>query len=87
MLAIPVNHDHMITQSVNKDLLILKCTHNLKILSFHFQMADLSVSICVKVQNDDYGIEWLLDVSSPMFVPRQLRFSLYSGAVITEGWV
>ena len=41
----------------------------------------------VKVQYDDYGIEWLLDVSSPVFVPRQLRFSLYSGAVITEGWM
>ena len=24
---------------------------------------------------------------SPMLVPRQLRFSLYSGAVITEGWM
>ena len=23
----------------------------------------------------------------PMLVPRQLRFSLYSGAVITEGWM
>ena len=26
---------------------------------------------------------WL--VYSPMLIPRQLRFSLYSGAVITEG--
>ena len=41
----------------------------------------------MKVQDDDYGTEWLLDVSSPMFVPRQLRFFLYSGAVITEGWM
>ena len=28
---------------------------------------------------------WLVYVCSPMLVPRQLRFSLYSGAVITEG--
>ena len=42
----------------------------------------------VKVQMyDDYGIGWLLNVCSPMPVPRQLRFSLYSGAVITEGWM
>ena len=34
----------------------------------------------VKVQNG-----WL--VYGPMLVPRQLRFSLYSGAVITEGQV
>ena len=34
----------------------------------------------VKVQNIDV---WL--VYSPMLIPRQLRFSLYSGAVITEG--
>ena len=34
----------------------------------------------VKVQNG-----WL--VYSPMLIPRQLRFSLYSGAVITEGQV
>ena len=32
----------------------------------------------VKVQDG-----WLL--YSPMLIPRQLRFSLYSGAVITEG--
>ena len=32
----------------------------------------------VKVQD-----EWL--VYSPMLIPRQLRFPLYSGAVITEG--
>ena len=32
----------------------------------------------VKVQN-----VWL--VYGPMLIPRQLRFSLYSGAVITEG--
>ena len=34
----------------------------------------------VKVQNG-----WL--VYGPMLIPRQLRFSLYSGAVITEGQV
>ena len=28
-------------------------------------------------------VYWL--VYSPMLIPRQLRFSLYSGAVITEG--
>ena len=28
-----------------------------------------------------------LGICSPMLVPRQLRFSLYSGAVITEGWM
>ena len=33
----------------------------------------------VKVQYD----VWL--VYGPMLIPRQLRFSLYSGAVITEG--
>ena len=36
--------------------------------------------IGVKVQDG-----WL--VYSPMLIPRQLRFSLYSGAVITEGQV
>ena len=30
------------------------------------------------------GIEWLVPYG-PMLIPRQLRFSLYSGAVITEG--
>ena len=39
----------------------------------------------VKLQIWCIGIEWLLDVCSLMFVPRQFRFSLYSGAVITEG--
>ena len=34
-----------------------------------------------------FGIEWLLDVLQSYVVPRQLRFSLYSGAVITEGWM
>ena len=34
----------------------------------------------VKVQNMMVG--W---ICSPMLIPRQLRFSLYSGAVITEG--
>ena len=34
----------------------------------------------VKVQDG-----WLVCVCSPMLIPRQLRFSLYSGAVITEG--
>ena len=32
------------------------------------------------------GIEWLVPYG-PMFIPRQLRFSLYSGAVITEGLI
>ena len=46
----------------------------------------LVVLIVVKVQKGMWGIEyvyWL--VYSPMLIPRQLRFSLYSGAVITEG--
>ena len=32
----------------------------------------------VKVQR------WMVGICSPMLIPRQLRFSLYSGAVITE---
>ena len=32
----------------------------------------------VKVQR------WFVGICSPMLIPRQLRFSLYSGAVITE---
>ena len=41
--------------------------------------------LAVKVQNVWLvGIEWLIP-NGPMLVPRQLRFSLYSGAVITEG--
>ena len=35
---------------------------------------------CVKVQ-----IGCVVGICSPMLIPRQLRFSLYSGAVITEG--
>ena len=46
MLTTPVNHDHMITQNVNKDLLILTCTCHLKTQSYHLQMAELSVNIC-----------------------------------------
>ena len=46
MLTIPVNCDHVITLKVNKDLLILKCTCHLKTLSYHLQMAELSVNIC-----------------------------------------
>ena len=30
------------------------------------------------------GTRWVVGVCSPMLIPRQLRFSLYSGAVITE---
>ena len=33
MLTIPVNHDHMVTQNVNKDLLFLKCMCHLKTLN------------------------------------------------------
>ena len=46
-------------------------------------------SVIVKVQNRCTG--WyricccLLIICSPVVIPRQLRFSLYSGAVITEG--
>ena len=32
------------------------------------------------------GTRWVVGMCSPMLIPRQLRFSLYSGAVITEGW-
>ena len=44
----------------------------------------------VKVQNIGLlvGIEYVccfLIICSPVLIPRQLRFSLYSGAVITEG--
>ena len=46
MLTIPVNQDHVVTQNVNKDLLILKWTCHLKTLSYHLQMAELSVNIC-----------------------------------------
>ena len=46
MFTIPANCDHMITQNVNKGLLILKCTCHLKTLSYHLQMAELSVNIC-----------------------------------------
>ena len=45
MLTIPVNSDHMITQNVNKDLLILKCTCYLKTISYHLQIAELQVNI------------------------------------------
>ena len=41
MLTIPVNHDHVITQNVNKDLLILKCICHLKSLSYCLQMAKI----------------------------------------------
>ena len=43
-VEIPVNHDHVITQNVNIDLLILKCTCHLKTLSYCLQMAELSVN-------------------------------------------
>ena len=46
MLTTPVSHDHMITQNVNKDLLILTCTCHLKIQCFHLQKAELSENIC-----------------------------------------
>ena len=46
MLTIPVKRDHVITQNVNKDLLILKCACHLQSLSYHLQMAELSVNIC-----------------------------------------
>ena len=47
MLTIPVNCDHMITQNVNKDLLILKCTCHLKTPSYFLQMAKLPVNTCI----------------------------------------
>ena len=46
MSTIPVNHDQVITQNVNKDLFILKCTCHLKALSYYLQMVELSVNIC-----------------------------------------
>ena len=39
-----VNHDQVITQNVNKDLLILKYAFHLKTLSYHLQMDKLSVN-------------------------------------------
>ena len=38
-------------------------------------------------QHQCEGTRWdvWLCICSPMLVPRQLRFSLYSGAIITEG--
>ena len=46
MLTIPVNLDHMITQNVNKDFLISKCICHLKTLSYHLQMATVTVNTC-----------------------------------------
>ena len=42
---------------------------------------------CVKVQDMMLCISMMygMYVCSPMLIPRQLRFSLYSGAAITEG--
>ena len=47
MFTIPANCDQLITQNVNKGLLILKCTCHLKNLSYHLQMAESSVNICI----------------------------------------
>ena len=47
-------------------------------LHFYFYLKTHVLIADVKVQ-----YAWL--VYSPMLIPRQLRFSLYSGAVITEG--
>ena len=33
------------------------------------------------------GTGWVVGICSPMLIPRQLRFSLYSGAVITEDFM
>ena len=44
MLTIPINHDHVITQNVNKDLLILKCTCYIKTLTYHLQVADICIN-------------------------------------------
>ena len=46
MLTIPVDCDHVITQNVNKVLLILKYTCHLNTLRYHLQMAELFVNIC-----------------------------------------
>ena len=40
---------------------------------------------CVVVQILKVLIGVLVGICSPMLIPRQLSFSLYSGAVITEG--
>ena len=52
----------------------IKVRHFLGLIGYYWKFT------CVQVQN-----EWL--VYSPMLIPRQFRFSLYSGAVITEGQV
>ena len=41
MLTTPVTCDHVITQNVNKDLLILTCTCYHKTLSYHLQIANV----------------------------------------------
>ena len=51
MLTETVNHNHVITLNVNKDFLILECTCHLKTLSYHLQMAELSVNICKLYKN------------------------------------
>ena len=64
----------------------LKRNYPCNILLFYWtQMQPMLSPIYLKVQWDG-GIEYVcLLVYSPMLIPRQLRFSLYSGAVITKG--
>ena len=52
MLTVSVSHDHMITQNVNKDLLILKCACHLKTLKLStYRWLQLSVNICKLYRN------------------------------------
>ena len=39
---------------------------------------------CEGTTNDGTNKDVMYGICSPMLIPRQLRFSLYSGAVITE---
>ena len=42
-------------------------------------------SLCEGVRNCCISMMYGMYVCSPVVIPRQLKFSLYSGAVITEG--
>ena len=52
---------------------------NFKLAAFNFSKTALS-----PCEGTEYYVLYLF-YCSPMLIPRQLRFSLYSGAVITEG--
>ena len=59
------------------------------VLSSSIKIGEGSVEVSVIIPEISVKVQigCVVGICSPMVIPRQLKFSLYSGAVITEDWM